>query len=189
MKEKYLSHWDEADPMQGSGYRALTSTMRRPDAVLLKAASVAAVDLHTCLPNDLTVWIDPRQVAYRIGGEGSVCHLQLHDAAGEDLQVTSSPRSAPASPSSSRSTSPALSAASAEQPKMFPAYTTRRNRASEYVPAAYSAPAPAPSSYVSPRKAFPQQPMAYTSAPAYMPSKQMAPNRFVPSYLVNTPLY
>jgi protein Tob/BTG len=48
------------------------------DTVIEKAASMSGVtfaDLYKSLPQEFTLWIDPSDVSYRIGEDGSICCL------------------------------------------------------------------------------------------------------------------
>ena len=45
------------------------------DTLLIKAGLQSGLsdrDLRTCLPSELTIWIDPSEVSYRIGEDGSI---------------------------------------------------------------------------------------------------------------------
>ena len=48
------------------------------DPVIAQAAEVASLDstqIHTTFPSELTLWIDPMEVSYRIGENGSISIL------------------------------------------------------------------------------------------------------------------
>lgn len=48
------------------------------DPLIAKAGDVCGFneeDLRKLLPNELTLWIDPQEVSYRIGENGSICVL------------------------------------------------------------------------------------------------------------------
>ncbi|GFS92144.1 hypothetical protein NPIL_654631 [Nephila pilipes] len=48
------------------------------DPLIAKAGDVCGfneADLRKLLPNELTMWIDPQEVSYRIGENGSICIL------------------------------------------------------------------------------------------------------------------
>ena len=48
----------------------------KPDPVLARAfQQVRLSALLEALPAELTMWVDPGEVAYRIGHDGSICHV------------------------------------------------------------------------------------------------------------------
>jgi len=76
---KYNNHWFPSKPMQGSGYRCIRITQSIMDPEIEKAATVSGVtafDLTNTLPKEFTMWIDPEDVSYRIGEDGSICTLE-----------------------------------------------------------------------------------------------------------------
>ncbi|XP_059613518.1 protein BTG2-like [Phlebotomus argentipes] len=87
---RYRSHWYPEVPTKGSGFRCIRINGKM-DPIIEQAA--LAVGLHprmlkTMLPQELTMWIDPDGVSYRIGENGSIC--VLYEAA---LDARSSPSS------------------------------------------------------------------------------------------------
>jgi protein Tob/BTG len=73
---KFYQHWNVDAPLLGNGYRAIVNSGQRPDPLLVQAAGMVGVpDLAAALPSELVVWVDPHEVAYRIGEQGSVCTL------------------------------------------------------------------------------------------------------------------
>ncbi|CAM4680324.1 unnamed protein product [Leuciscus chuanchicus] len=76
-KQHYRQHWFPHAPCRGSGYRCLRIN-RRMDPLIGKAASavgLAQEQLSKSLPIELTLWVDPSEVSYRIGEDGSTCVL------------------------------------------------------------------------------------------------------------------
>lgn len=76
--EHYQSHWFPEAPFRGSAYRCLRFNFLTVDPLVTKAGEAAGFSvgqLQSNLPTELTVWIDPAEVSYRIGEEGSVCVL------------------------------------------------------------------------------------------------------------------
>lgn len=74
--------------LQGSAFRCL-KTGDPTDAVLERAARESGVpisDILENLPNELSVWIDPGEVSYRIGEKGTIKILisESHDRHSED---------------------------------------------------------------------------------------------------------
>eukprot|EP00794_Sanderia_malayensis_P007127 gene7127-7932_t len=76
--EKYKNHWHPNKPHKGSAYRCLRIAYSTMDPTIATAAlrsGVSSQDLFRTLPAELTIWIDPNEVSYRIGEEGSICEL------------------------------------------------------------------------------------------------------------------
>lgn len=104
MFDHYVSHWHIATPHKGSGYRCIRIHNKVIDPVLLKAGYQCGLNrsqLGNYLPHEITLWVDPSEVAYRIGEEGSIGLLL-----GDD---TSSDNSEPSDDSSSDSDSITMS--------------------------------------------------------------------------------
>ena len=77
LRRRYRDHWFPEKPFKGSGYRCIRINGRM-DPVVAQAAEVASLDfkqVHATFPSELTVWIDPLEVSYRIGENGSICVL------------------------------------------------------------------------------------------------------------------
>uniref|UniRef100_T1IZ37 Anti-proliferative protein domain-containing protein n=1 Tax=Strigamia maritima TaxID=126957 RepID=T1IZ37_STRMM len=78
LKKHYQHHWFPEKPCRGSGYRCLRIN-HKMDPLIARAASACGVSdsslLHNMFPNELTLWIDPKEVSYRIGENGSICVL------------------------------------------------------------------------------------------------------------------
>jgi protein Tob/BTG len=77
LHKKYINHWNPENPKKGSGYRCIriNNTM---DPLIKKAAKLTAIPLSLIkrsLPLQLTIWIDPKTVDYRIGENGSIGNL------------------------------------------------------------------------------------------------------------------
>lgn len=69
LRNKFDGHWYPEHPNKGSGYRCI-SLCDQLDGILVKAANESGLDtnlLERSLPKRLDVWIDPREVSYRIG--------------------------------------------------------------------------------------------------------------------------
>ncbi|CAG0897437.1 unnamed protein product [Cyprideis torosa] len=74
LRQKFDGHWYPETPLKGSGFRSLR-TGEPVDAVLSVAAQLSGMnldDIRENLPADMTVWIDPGDVSYRIGEKGAV---------------------------------------------------------------------------------------------------------------------
>ena len=107
--EKYKNHWHPQRPHKGSAFRCLRLSNRHMDSVIMTAARESGVteqDLARTLPTELTVWIDPFEVSYRIGEEGSIC--QLFQGCIEDVTGQSKTKMAQVAPSPCRVESQAV---------------------------------------------------------------------------------
>ncbi|XP_013792227.1 protein Tob1-like [Limulus polyphemus] len=74
LRQKFAGHWYPERPLKGSGYRCLKTTIPL-DPVFGVAAALCSVDLDDIqanLPKDLSIWIDPGEVSYRLGEKGLV---------------------------------------------------------------------------------------------------------------------
>uniref|UniRef100_A0A1W7RAW5 Protein btg1 n=1 Tax=Hadrurus spadix TaxID=141984 RepID=A0A1W7RAW5_9SCOR len=77
LRHHYQQHWFPERPCKGSGYRCLRIN-HKMDPIIAKAGSACGLDeasLRQLFPNELTLWIDPKEVSYRIGENGSICVL------------------------------------------------------------------------------------------------------------------
>ncbi|KFP23690.1 Protein BTG2, partial [Colius striatus] len=75
--EHYKHHWFPEKPFKGSGYRCIRIN-HKMDPIISKAAShigLSLSQLYQLLPSELTLWVDPYEVSYRIGEDGSICVL------------------------------------------------------------------------------------------------------------------
>jgi protein Tob/BTG len=114
--ERYKDHWH---PTLHSGYRAITCFPGRLDPILVKALAASHMDVvsvQRCIMHtELIVWIDPAEVAYRVGERGLVVSIYKERSQAQSLQVQlegyaySSPSSSSRSSSSSASSSPDVS--------------------------------------------------------------------------------
>jgi protein Tob/BTG len=70
----YQNHWFPEKPCKGSGYRCIRIN-HKMDPLVTKAGrecGIAESDLFHLLPSELTLWVDPDEVSYRIGEDGSI---------------------------------------------------------------------------------------------------------------------
>ncbi|ELT97292.1 hypothetical protein CAPTEDRAFT_24957, partial [Capitella teleta] len=73
LKKKFEGHWYPDQPFKGSGFRCIRISIDKMDYVLTNAAHASGLDIDEVkeyLPNELTVWIDPHEVSYRLGEKG-----------------------------------------------------------------------------------------------------------------------
>ena len=71
----YQDHWFPEKPTKGSGYRCMRIVNRKMDPLIARAGAAAGLsepELLSMLPTELTLWVDPEEVSYRIGEEGSI---------------------------------------------------------------------------------------------------------------------
>ncbi|NXY87532.1 BTG1 protein, partial [Alcedo cyanopectus] len=77
LREHYKHHWFPLVPSKGSGYRCIRIN-HKMDPLIGKAAGMIGLSherLFQLLPSELTLWVDPFEVSYRIGEDGSICVL------------------------------------------------------------------------------------------------------------------
>jgi len=77
LRRRYRDHWFPEKPFKGSGYRCIRINGKM-DPVIGQAGDTSGLSsqfLHQIFPSELTMWIDPREVSYRIGENGSICVL------------------------------------------------------------------------------------------------------------------
>ncbi|GFS57661.1 protein BTG2 [Nephila pilipes] len=78
LKDHFEQHWFPGSPTRGSAYRCIRIHHSRMDPLVLKAAHACGFNeriIQESLPKDLTLWIDPCNVSYRFGENGSVAVL------------------------------------------------------------------------------------------------------------------
>ena len=77
LEERFKNHWDIRNPHKGSAYRCIRINSKM-DPVVSEAAKVTGLkDISKYLPAEFTMWIDPRDVSYRFGEDGSICSCPL----------------------------------------------------------------------------------------------------------------
>lgn len=75
MVDHYQNHWFPEKPFKGSGYRCIRIVNQKMDPLVARAGAVIGLteqDLLNILPREFTLWVDPKEVSYRIGEEGSI---------------------------------------------------------------------------------------------------------------------
>lgn len=77
LRRRYRDHWFPDRPNRGSGYRCLRINGKMDPVIAQAGANVGLLPtiLHGLFPSELTMWIDPAEVSYRIGENGSICVL------------------------------------------------------------------------------------------------------------------
>jgi protein Tob/BTG len=94
----YQNHWFPEKPFKGSGYRCIRIVNHKMDPlVALAGASIGLTekDLLNILPREFTLWVDPNEVSYRIGEEGSIGVLYGDDADTSDSESETSRTGSP----------------------------------------------------------------------------------------------
>lgn len=95
--DHYKHHWFPQIPCKGSGYRCLRIN-HKMDPLIGRAAGHIGLSHHRLfhlLPSELTMWVDPFEVSYRIGEDGSICVLyDGSPAVGKPLDTHSSCKNA-----------------------------------------------------------------------------------------------
>lgn len=74
---RYIDHWFPNQPFHGSGFRCIRINQRL-DPIIVEAGEATGLTvkfLKQILPTELALWIDPKEVSYRIGENGSTCVL------------------------------------------------------------------------------------------------------------------
>ncbi|XP_067671984.1 protein Tob1-like [Haliotis asinina] len=75
LKKKFEGHWYPDKPFKGSAYRCIRVNGEKVDPVIVMAAFNSGLDIEEVkgyLPAELTLWIDPSEVSYRIGEKGVI---------------------------------------------------------------------------------------------------------------------
>lgn len=84
LSEHYKLHWFPDRPCRGSGYRCIRIN-HLMDPLVTQAGQrigLSIQQLYLLLPSELTLWVDPFEVSYRIGEDGSICVLYESQPAG-----------------------------------------------------------------------------------------------------------
>jgi protein Tob/BTG len=103
LSQRFKDHWDTKNPSKGSAYRCIRINSKM-DPIVSEAAKVTGLrDISKYLPAEFTMWIDPRDVSYRFGEDGSICSCPL------DFMITRSEWSS----TSVSATTPTVSSATA----------------------------------------------------------------------------
>ncbi|XP_074098148.1 protein BTG2 [Cotesia typhae] len=113
LEHHYTDHWFPDTPNRGSGYRCLRINGKMDPVIELAGANVGLVPrlLRASFPTELTMWIDPSEVSYRIGENGSICHI-YERVDSDPEEITPRPSSSSSYSSSSSSTYSSSSSAS-----------------------------------------------------------------------------
>ena len=88
----YENHWFPEKPFRGSAYRCIRIN-HKMDPLIGRAGVQCGLTeevLFAILPNELTLWIDPEEVSYRIGEDGSIGVLFGNDCVSSESDSSSS---------------------------------------------------------------------------------------------------
>jgi protein Tob/BTG len=77
LRRRYRDHWFPEKPFKGSGFRCIRINAKFDPMIgeAGESAGLSAKFLHSIFPGELTLWVDPLEVSYRIGENGSICVL------------------------------------------------------------------------------------------------------------------
>lgn len=90
LEKRYKDHWHPENPRKGSAYRCIRINGKM-DPVVSEAAKVTGLsNIALYLPKEFTMWIDPREVSYRFGEEGSICQCPLNPQSSEEFPFSES---------------------------------------------------------------------------------------------------
>lgn len=112
----YTDHWFPDQPFKGSGYRCIRINGKM-DPLIARAGfmmGLAVSFLRSLFPTELTMWVDPKEVAYRIGENGSICVLYED---GKPMKASTSSSSSSSSSSSASDVSTPVKALSSPPPQ------------------------------------------------------------------------
>ena len=84
LSQRFKDHWDPRNPNKGSAYRCIRINSKMDPVISDAAKATGLKDISKYLPAEFTMWIDPRDVSYRFGEDGSICSCPL------DFMITKS---------------------------------------------------------------------------------------------------
>jgi len=90
---RYRNHWFPDKPNRGSGYRCLRMN-HKMDPIIKQAGEECGFsdeEILSLFPRELTVWIDPHEVSYRIGENGSIGILYDEKSSTEQSSSNNTP--------------------------------------------------------------------------------------------------
>lgn len=98
MHERFAPSWRPDAPLHGSANRCIRIDYGRIDSVIMDAAEKAEISkfISKILPSDLTIWVDPQDVSYRMNDRSPLFTIFSPKLA--PSEAPTSPRLVPASP-------------------------------------------------------------------------------------------
>lgn len=85
----YDGHWFPEKPHRGSGYRCIRINHIMDPLLDLAAQDSGIGNLLRYFPNEFTVWVDPFDVSYRIGENGSIGQIYGNEFASSSCKARS----------------------------------------------------------------------------------------------------
>ncbi|GFS98058.1 protein Tob1 [Nephila pilipes] len=86
LKQKFVGHWYPEKPFKGSAFRCLKTALPLDPVfdIAAQESGMALADIQENLPEELSIWIDPGEVSYRLGEKGCVKILYSESDNSED---------------------------------------------------------------------------------------------------------
>ncbi|GBM92378.1 Protein Tob1 [Araneus ventricosus] len=86
LKQKFVGHWYPEKPFKGSAFRCLKTALPLDPVfdIAAQESGMALSDIQENLPEELSIWIDPGEVSYRLGEKGCVKILYSESDNSED---------------------------------------------------------------------------------------------------------
>ncbi|GIY62779.1 protein Tob1 [Caerostris darwini] len=86
LKQKFVGHWYPEKPYKGSAFRCLKTALPLDPVfdIAAQESGMAIADIQENLPEELSIWIDPGEVSYRLGEKGVVKILYSESDNSED---------------------------------------------------------------------------------------------------------
>lgn len=89
--ERFQNHWHPSSPLKGNAYRCLNVDSTAVDPLIVKAShgsGISPLKFQELFPDGLALWIDPRDVCYRIGKRLTIKTIYGHT---DEVSYPSSP--------------------------------------------------------------------------------------------------
>lgn len=117
LSERFKDHWDTGNPNKGSAYRCIRINTKMDPIISEAAKATGLKNISKYLPAEFTMWIDPRDVSYRFGEDGSICSCVMDSRSewssskrsSSPSSTISTPTDVSSPPSRSKSASPSTS--------------------------------------------------------------------------------
>ena len=84
----FRHHWHLENPQLGSAYRCIRIN-HIMDPLVVKAARECGVKISDLsLPKEFTMWIDPSEISYRFGEDGSINTVSMKDGKSDNINTS-----------------------------------------------------------------------------------------------------